>query len=61
MLDRVFASLAMILLILFLGVVVVFVKEIDLTVVIVLSLIVGIVDFWRMLSISDDSSANKTD
>jgi hypothetical protein len=54
MLDRVLAFLSMLLLVLFLGVIVVFVKEIDLTVVLVLSVIVGIVDFWGQLHPKDE-------
>ncbi len=49
MLDRVLAVLSMAGLIAFTGVVVVFVREPDLTVVVVLCLLMGVYDFWTTL------------
>jgi hypothetical protein len=57
MLDRILAFLAMLLLVAFLSVVVVFVKEIDLTVVIVLGLLIGIFDFWTTLRAKNNGPA----
>ncbi len=49
MIDRVIATLAIATLILFTGVVVVIVKEIDLAIVVVICLAMGIYDFWSTL------------
>ena len=46
MTDKVLAVLSFVILIVFTGIVVVFVREIDLAIVVLICLLIGIYDFW---------------
>lgn len=58
MTDRLLATLSMAALIAFLGIVVVFVKEIDLGLIVILCLAIGIYDFWTDLRTRNDDGPN---
>ena len=60
MLDRLLAAIAVLLLIAFLGIVVVFVKEIDLTVVIVLVVAMTIHQIWVELRANTSGNGRST-
>lgn len=49
MLDKILATISLLMLIAFMGTVIGFVKEINLTVVVVIVLAMAIYDFWRTL------------
>lgn len=47
MLDKVLAGISIVLFLGFMGIVVVFVKEVDLTIIVVVVLMMAVYDFWR--------------
>ena len=49
MLDKVLATLSIVLFIAFVGIVVIYVKEVDLTIIIVAVVIIAAYDFWKAL------------
>lgn len=59
MLDKVMASISIVLFIGFLAIVVVFVNEVDLTIVIVGVLMLAVYDFWRSNRNDNEESAGK--
>ena len=58
MMDRVLASISMAALVAFIGIVVVFVKEIDLALIVILCLAIGIHSFWTDLRGKNNNNAN---
>jgi hypothetical protein len=58
MIDKVLAVLSLSALLVFTGIVVVFVRELDLAVVIVICLLIGAYDFWATLRKRKNGSGN---
>lgn len=60
MLDKILATISLAMLIAFMGTVIGFVKEINLTVVVVIVLAMAVYDFWRTLKRGHGSTTRHT-